>query len=245
MAVVYQHRRMDTNEVFYVGIGVDEKRPYDKNKRNRVWKNIVKKCKDYEVEILHENLSYQECKVIEIDLIRKYGRKDLGTGSLCNLTDGGDGTVGWIVSEETLKKMSEGKTGEKNNMFGKTHSDETRRKISEAGKGKTGEKHSMFGKTPSEETRRKMSEAQKGKTLSDEHKRKISDAAKGRKHSDETKRKMSEGKTGEKHPFFGKTGEENPMFGKKHSDETKRKMSEGKTGEKHHTKIKNKENLDN
>ena len=202
MAVVYLHRRMDTNEVFYVGIGVNEKRPYDKNKRNRLWKNVVNKCKDYEVEILHENISYQECKIIEIDLINKYGRKDLGTGTLCNLTDGGDGTVGWIVSDETRRKISEAQKGEKHPMFGKTPSEETRRKISESGKGKTGEKSNRFGKTHSEETRRKMSETAKGKTFSDETRRKISEAGKG--------------KTGEKHPMFGKT----------HSEETRRKMSE-------------------
>jgi group I intron endonuclease len=189
MAVVYLHRRMDTNEVFYVGIGMYKKRAYDKNKRNRLWKNVVNKCKDYEVEILHENITYQECKLIEIDLIDKYGRKDLGTGTLCNLTDGGDGTVGWIVSDETRRKISEGKTGEKHYFYGKTHSDETLRKMSER---KTGEKHPMFGKTPSEETRRKMSEAQKGKKHSEESLKKMRESAKGRKLSEETIRKMRE-----------------------------------------------------
>lgn len=43
----------------------------------------------------------------------------------------------------------------------------------------------------SEETRRKMSEAHKGKTHSEETKLKISEANKGRKHSPETKKKMS------------------------------------------------------
>ena len=52
----------------------------------------------------------------------------------------------------------------------------------------------MFGKHHSNETLRKMSEAQKGRTLSEETKRKISEAAKGRTLSEETKRKMSEAK---------------------------------------------------
>jgi group I intron endonuclease len=241
MAVVYLHRRMDTNEVFYVGIGMYKKRAYDKNKRNRLWKNVVNKCKDYEVEILHENITYQECKLIEIDLIDKYGRKDLGTGTLCNLTDGGDGTVGWIVSDETRRKISEGKTGEKHYFYGKTHSDETLRKMSER---KTGEKHPMFGKTHSDESRIKIGEAQKG-----------------RKHSEESRRKMSEGKTGEKHNMFGKTPSEETrrkmseaQKGKKHSEESLKKMRESAKGRKlseetirkmRETRRKNKENLDN
>jgi hypothetical protein len=220
MAIVYQHRRMDTNEVFYVGIGVDKKRPYDKNNRNKYWINIVKKCKEYEVEILHENISYQECKIIEIDLIDKYGRKDLGTGTLCNLTNGGDGTSGIVFSEEHKRKMSE-------SAKGKTISQETRKKISEL---KTGEKHPFFGKKHSDETIRKMSEAQKGKKHSDESRRKMSESAKGKtseqnpmfgkKHLDETIRKMSEAQKG-----------------KKRSEETIRKMIE--------TKRKNRESLDN
>ena len=50
-----------------------------------------------------------------------------------------------------------GRTGNKNPMHGKKHSDESRRKISEAKKGK---KRKPF----TEETRRKMSEVRKGKT---------------------------------------------------------------------------------
>ena len=191
MAIVYLHRRMDTNEVFYVGIGMNEKRPYDKNNRNKYWTNIVNKH-GYTVEILHENISYQECKIIEIDLIDKYGRKDLGTGTLCNLTNGGDGTSGIVFSDETKRKMSEsakGKTasqetrkkiselntGEKHPFFGKTHSDETKRKMSESAKGKTSEQNPMFGRKHSDETRRKISESKKGKTHSEETRRKISE----------------------------------------------------------------------
>lgn len=84
------------------------------------------------------------------------------------------------------------KKGEKNPMYGKTHSEETRRKISEAAKNisdetrqkmseaKKGENNPFFGKHLSEETRQKMSEAKKGRILSDETRRKLSEAKKGR-----------------------------------------------------------------
>ena len=63
---------------------------------------------------------------------------------------------------------------------GRRHSEEARKKMSEAKKGKyIGEKHPMYGKHPSEETRKKLSEAKKGK-----------------RHSEEAKKKMSLQKTG-------------------------------------------------
>lgn len=68
---------------------------------------------------------------------------------------------------------------------GKTFSEETRRKISEAKK----------GKLLSEEHRRKMSEAKKGKKrmpFSEEHRRKISEAKKGKQHSADTRMKIAE-----------------------------------------------------
>ena len=60
-------------------------------------------------------------------------------------------------------------------QLGKHHSEETRKKMSEA---KNGENHPMFGKHHSEETRKKMSEATKGKPHSEETKRKMSEARK-------------------------------------------------------------------
>ena len=76
-------------------------------------------------------------------------------------------------------------------------SEETRKKISEGNKGKqAGEKNPMYGKHPTDETRRKMREAQKGKPKSDEARRKMAEAHKGKPKSDETRRKMREAKKG-------------------------------------------------
>ena len=79
---------------------------------------------------------------------------------------------------------------------GRTFTEDTRRKLSEA---KKGENNPLFGKHRSDETRIKISEAQKGRTFSEEHRRKLSEAHKGKTSprkgvtlSEETRRKMSE-----------------------------------------------------
>jgi len=86
------------------------------------------------------------------------------------------------VSVETRRKMSESakvKMIGNQNSKGYAHTEEARRKISEAGKGR------VF----SEETRHKLSEAGKGRVLSEEHRRNISKASKEgwRKRKEENK----------------------------------------------------------
>jgi hypothetical protein len=80
----------------------------------------------------------------EVLSIRVLGRKDLGKGSLLNLSDGGEGgPSGCIRSAETRQKMSDAKKGGNNHMYGKpahnrgkSHTVETRKKQSDAKKGK-------------------------------------------------------------------------------------------------------------
>jgi hypothetical protein len=59
-------------------------------------------------------------------------------------------------SEETKRKLSEANKGENNPLYGKSRSEETKRKLSEANKG---ENNPLYGKTLSPEHRRKLSEA--------------------------------------------------------------------------------------
>jgi len=45
--------------------------------------------------------------MLERGLIKLFGRKDLGKGTLCNFSDGGDGPVNLVRSEEAKRKTSE------------------------------------------------------------------------------------------------------------------------------------------
>ena len=84
-----------------------------------------------------------------ISLIKKIGRIDLKTGTLANLTDGGDGSINRIQPiEEKLKRA--------NSIKGKKRSDETKLKISLANK----------GKIRTNETKRNLSLAHLGKISS-------------------------------------------------------------------------------
>ena len=124
---VYQHIRLDKNEPFYIGIG--NKKNYlrafefSKDKRNEMWWKIYNKT-TIKVEIVYINLSKQDASIKEQELIKKYGRKNLNEGSLCNMTDGGDGIWNCKRSEETKLKLREQKIGSKNPQFGKKQSAE-------------------------------------------------------------------------------------------------------------------------
>lgn len=113
--VIYRHIRLDTNEVFYIGIG-KERRPYSKHGRNKHWHNIVNKC-GYEVQILKTDLTKEDACELESILISYYGRKDLGLGTLVNMTDGGEGVNG-------ITSYLKGCTGDKHPAFGNKHSEQ-------------------------------------------------------------------------------------------------------------------------
>lgn len=165
MALVYRHIRLDKNEPFYIGIGLTEKRAYTKKGRNKLWKNVVSKS-DYEVEILMDGLTWKQACEKEKEFIKLYGRKDLKTGTLCNLTCGGDGVID--ISEEARYKIGNGNRGI-------PRTEKVKEKISSKNKGRKVSKYSILKGIEtrikngtinrSDETKRKLSIINKKKVI--------------------------------------------------------------------------------
>ena len=231
MAIVYRHIRLDTNEPFYVGIGVNESRAYEGvGRRNQMWDRIVNKT-NYKVEILHTDLTWEEACEKEIELIAFYGRKNLNKGPLCNLTDGGDGAVGLVWTEEHRKKMSESQKG-------KIISEETKKKISETTKKWFESNENPWkGKKHSDETRLKLSQLNKGRVISQEQIEKTRVKLIGQKRSDETKKLLSE-RAKQRPPMSQEIKDKISksvtavQTGKPCKEETKRKISQTLMGHK-------------
>jgi len=114
--------------IFYVGIGNKERRAYRFYGRNAHWTNTYNKY-GVDVEIVARDLSWELACELEQLMIAEYGRIDLHTGSLANLTDGGEGTLGTKHSQETKDKRA-------NSNRGKKRTQETRLKISQSLMGK-------------------------------------------------------------------------------------------------------------
>lgn len=99
---VYVHCKKTTNQVFYVGKGsIKRANTKSYSSRNVYWGRVAKKHGFYSV-ILFKNLTNEQACEIEKNLISEFGRENL-----CNLTDGGDGTPGRIVTDEIKKLMSD------------------------------------------------------------------------------------------------------------------------------------------
>lgn len=179
---VYFHIKPNTNEVFYVGKG-NGNRAFSLKNRSNFWKQTVKKH-GLKIEFINTKLSEKRAFELEKIYIKKFGRRDLGNGSLVNMTDGGDGRSGLICSEETRLKISKVGIGRTNKNKGGTISEETKQKISQSNLGNK----SALGYKHTKITKDKISKATKGennpffnKTHNEETKRKIIESNQKRK----------------------------------------------------------------
>jgi hypothetical protein len=107
---------------YYIGKG-KEYRAFHKKKGE------IKVPPSERIIFLKKNLTEEEAFKHEIYLIAVLGRKDIGTGILRNVTNGGEGNSGFIHTEKTREKMSISHTGKKK-------SSETCKKISNTNRGK-------------------------------------------------------------------------------------------------------------
>lgn len=159
------------------------------------------------IKIVTENLIEQESFNLEISLIKLIGRKEFTTGPLLNLTNGGDGVSGLIVSKETRKKLSKASKGRIPPNKGIPLTSEHKQRLREAN----------LGKKQSEETKQKRKETMEKNPY---------------RHSNERKQKMRESKLGDKNP--SKRPEvrakiSSTQIGRKQSKETKLKRAKSLT----------------
>lgn len=111
------------------------------------WKAIKKYgWNNFEHEVIASHLTKEEADNFEILLIEKLNLRDRNYGY--NLREGGSHGS---ISDETRQKIREANTG-------KRHSDETIQKLREI---KTGDKNDFYGKHHSEESKRKISDGVK------------------------------------------------------------------------------------
>jgi hypothetical protein len=154
MAYIYKHIRKDTNEVFYIGMGITKKRYYQKDKRSKHWNRIVNKV-GFDYEIIENNLSWDEACHREKYWIKFYGRIDLNEGLLINKTNGGDGTSGYKLSQNHKEKISKANSG-------KIRSNLTKNKLKIA---HTGKLHTKYTKDKMSNTRLLIGNTNPGKSI--------------------------------------------------------------------------------
>ena len=167
-----------------------------------VWKKILKK---YPLaEFTREVLAFADNPEVLNQLEEVYVGDLFETDTNCvNLKSGGDQ---FIFSDDVKKRISVANTGEKNGMYGKKHSEETKKKIAQ--------KHT--GMRASDATKQKLSEMRKGKRnpMYGTHRFGKENPMYGKKQTDEVKQRISECNTGEK----------NGMYGKQMSEKAKREI---------------------
>lgn len=145
----------------------EDRTPYyiGKGKKNRIYRKCgrrIKPPKDKSrIIFLKQNLTEEEAFNHERYMIAVFGRKDLDTGILLNMTDGGEGTSGSprFFTEEHKQKLREVNKGKK-------VSQETREKL----------RQKLKNRKFSQQSRDKMREAKKGISHTKEHNEKIRQA---------------------------------------------------------------------
>ena len=217
---IYEHVREDTGQVFYVGKGSGYRATVTQH-RNRYWMNVAAKS-GWRHRVVFRTSDEELAFLAEEELIRHH--KEIGS-PLTNMTDGGEGTSGYVFDKSLAKRRAAYRIGVPN----------------------VAASIALKGRPKTKEHRRNLSIAHTGKRMSDEARKNMSAARKGRpssmlgkSHTEEAKTKISMAVSGERNPFFGKSHPPEVVAriaaanrGRKMSTETRRKMSESKKGDKH------------
>ena len=174
----YLYRDPETNIPRYAGKGHGNRAYKHLNKKTnktlRSWILNLRERSLIPIIEIFPSIDEAHAFFIEECLIDILGRVDIGTGTLFNHTDGGEGTSGKVPWNK----------GKKLPPLSAVH----RQIISDANK----------GKVLSEFTKEKMSIAAKGKSKSIEHRKKLSESNLGKTATLETRQKLSKAKLGKR-----------------------------------------------
>lgn len=188
-------------EPFYIGKGFGDRLFHHlkckgrNHNKNIIIKDLLRENKTPIILKIKENLSNEDSLILEKEMIKLIGRLDIGTGTLTNLTEGGEGHIGYIQSEETKRKRVE--SLKKSTLLETMRSNEFRENTSKRFKEffkdpknreaiserMKGDKNPMYGKTTSEKQKESVRQAHKdGKVkLTPEGRQKIIESNKKRK----------------------------------------------------------------
>lgn len=183
---LYESKENLVDNCFYIGKGkgsrmYDHFQNYRLDEENNGCRNLhktrkIKKLKrnnknPYAKKIM-KNLTEEEAYELE-----KFIIKEVGLDNLTNIRDGGQRAPnywsGKSRSDETKRKLSQA-------HMGKSLSEEHKNKISEA---LSGENNPNYDRSYGKDFRNKVSESLTGRDLSEEHKRNIGKANTGEKHN--------------------------------------------------------------
>lgn len=186
---VYEHLRSDTGAVFYVGKGTGKRCTVKSHHhRNEFWQRTERKAGGFCVRMVASDLDEELAFLIEQERISQL--RMIGT-RICNLTDGGDGTSGWVKTKEWREKVGAAHRGKvislatrlkiSASVTGYKHTDEVKIKMSVSRLGM----QNTLGHIHSNETKQKMSAAHIGNK-----------SRTGQKRSDDERAKQSASMTG-------------------------------------------------
>ena len=198
---VYEHWRLDRDECFYVGKG-KAGRAFSSKNRNRHHKAICAKLSRegfaMEVRMVATGLTEEEAFNLEVERISFW--REAGA-DLTNLTNGGEGSSGHVVSQELRSHLSNLNKGKPAAFKGRKHTEEAKAILSAKAKLRGPPK------------------------LTPETIEKIAQSHRGRKRSAETCAKISAAKVGK--PNWAK-GKPSKSKGMKRSPEVRQKMADAK-----------------
>lgn len=167
---VYKHTNRKNGKVY---IGITGRKPEERWENGhgyygQPFYNAILKYgwNNFEHDILFSNLTEEEAKEKEIELIAEYKSSNSKYGY--NASAGGESANGMIHSEETKERISRSLKGRKSPMKGSHWNGE-----------RAGENNPFYGKTHTEETRQKMKKSYKY-NITEETKKKMSKNRKGK-----------------------------------------------------------------